>query len=164
MRAGATFDSSFWVHSVYLELVDYLLVDFDLFCTAAVEREMGGRNPTSLRLRSLLANKSIQRATARSQKIKLYGDGERAAINLALERELLLLIDDWRPYEAARSAGVAVLNSAVYIVGLYQQHRIQFAQAVEAISKLAKRGTLTPGWIQSALKVIANIRKEEANL
>jgi len=57
-----------------------------------------------------------------------------------------------------------VLNSAVYIVGLCQQHRIQFAQAVEAISKLAKRGTLTPGWIQSALKVIANIRKEEANL
>ena len=138
MRAGATFDSSFWVHSVYLELLDFILADFDLFCTAAVEKELGRQNPTSLRLRSLLANKSIQRATARSQKIKLYGDGERAAINLALERELLLLIDDWRPYEAARSAGVEVLNSPVYIVHLYQQRRMEFTKAVEAISRLAK--------------------------
>jgi predicted nucleic acid-binding protein len=38
----------------------------------------------------------------------LYGDGERAAINLALERKFLLLIDDWRPYEVAQASGIEV--------------------------------------------------------
>ena len=111
MRRRATFDSSFWVHAVYLDLVEFLLADYELICAAAVEKEMGKDNTTSLRLRGLLANNSIQRAIPRAEKIRLYGDGERAAINLALERNLLLLIDDWRPYEATRAAGVDVINS-----------------------------------------------------
>src|SRR4029453_2096416 len=107
MRA-ATFDSSFWVHAVYLELVEFLLSDFELICTKAVENELGRDNPTSRRLKALLADKSIKRAAPRSAKIKLYGDGERAAINLALEQKFLLLIDDWRPYEAAPATGIEV--------------------------------------------------------
>jgi predicted nucleic acid-binding protein len=105
MKRGATFDSSFWVHAVYLDLVDFLLSDFDLTCTKAVEKELGRDNPTSLRLKTLLAGRSIKQAAPKSERIKLYGDGERAAINLALEQKLLLLIDDWRPYEAAQAAG-----------------------------------------------------------
>ena len=63
MRA-ATFDSSFWVHAVYLELVEFLLADFALMCTKAVENELGRDNPTSRRLKELLADKSIKRAAA----------------------------------------------------------------------------------------------------
>jgi predicted nucleic acid-binding protein len=110
MRA-ATFDSSFWVHAAYLDLIEFLLSDFELICTKAVEDELGRDHPTSRRLEALLADKSIKRAAPRSERIKLYGDGERAAINLALERKVLLLIDDWRPYEAAQAAGVEVINS-----------------------------------------------------
>jgi predicted nucleic acid-binding protein len=120
MKRRATFDSSFWVHAVYPDLVDFLLSDFKLVCTKAVEKELGRDNPTSLRLKALLADRSIKRAAPKSAKIKLYGDGERAAINLALERKLLLLIDDWRPYEAAQAAGVEVVNSLAYLVGLYE--------------------------------------------
>jgi len=118
MRA-ATFDSSFWVHAVYLDLIEYLLSDFKLTCTKAVEDELGRDNPTSRRLKALLTDKRIKRAAPRSEKIKMYGDGERAAINLALEQKVLLLIDDWRPYEAAQAAGVEVINSLAYLVGLY---------------------------------------------
>jgi hypothetical protein len=39
-------------------------------------------------------------------------------------REVLLLIDDWRPYEAAQAAGVEVINSLAYLVALYEQKRI----------------------------------------
>ena len=53
MRA-ATFDSSFWVHAVYLDLVELLLADFELICTRAVEDELGRDNPTSRRLKALL--------------------------------------------------------------------------------------------------------------
>ena len=159
MRA-ATFDSSFWVHAVYLDLVEFLFVDFDLICTKAVENELGGDNPTSRQLKQLLAEKSIKRAAPRSEKIKLYGDGERAAINLALERGWLLLIDDWRPYEAAQAVGVEVVNSLAYLIGLYEQKRISLERVLQALAKMTRRGTLRPEWIQSGLRVVAEIRRK----
>ena len=162
MRA-ATFDSSFWVHAVYLDLVELLLSDFELICTKAVENELGLDNPTSRRLKALLADKNIKRAAPRSEKIKLYGDGERAAINLALERKLLLLIDDWRPYEAAQAAGVEVVNSLAYLVGLYEQKRITLERALHALAKTTRRGTLRPEWIQSAVKLVAEIPRKGEN-
>ena len=162
MRA-ATFDSSFWVHAVYLDLVELLLSDFELICTRAVEDELGRDNPTSRRLKALLADRSIKRAAPRSEKIKLYGDGERAAINLALERKFLLLIDDWRPYEAAQAAGVEVVNSLAYLVGLYEQKRITLERALHALARTTRRGTLRPEWIQSAVRVVAEIRRKGEN-
>jgi predicted nucleic acid-binding protein len=137
-----------------------LLSDFELSCTEAVEKELGRDNPTSLRLKALLADKSIKQAAPRSEKIRLYGDGERAAINLALERKLLLLIDDWRPYEAAREAGVEVVNSLAYLVGLYEQKRIALEQVLNALARITRRGTLRPEWIQSAVKIVSEIRRK----
>jgi len=157
---AATFDSSFWVHAVYLDLVEFLLADFELICTNAVESELGLDNPTSRRLKTLLADKRIKRAAPRSEKIKLYGNGERAAINLALERKFLLLIDDWRPYEAARTAGVEVINSLAYLIGLYEQKRITLERPLHALAKMTRRGTLRPEWIQSAVRVTAEIRRK----
>ncbi len=159
MRA-ATFDSSFWVHAVYLDLVEFLFADFDLICTKAVENELGGDNPTSRQLKQLLAEKSIKRAAPRLEKIKLYGDGERAAINLALERGWLLLIDDWRPYEAAQAVGVEVVNSLAYLIGVYEQKRISLERVLQALTKMTRRGTLRPEWIQSGLRVVAEIRRK----
>jgi len=163
MKGGATFDSSFWVHAVYLDLVDFLLSDFQLVCTKAVEKELGHDNPTSLRLKGLLVDKIIKQASAKHEKIKLYGDGERAAINLALERKLLLLIDDWRPYEAAQAAGVEVVSSLAYLVGLYEQERITSERALQALAKMTRRGTLRPEWIQSAVRIASEIRRKGEN-
>jgi predicted nucleic acid-binding protein len=160
MQRAATFDSSFWVHAVYLDLVDFLLADYVLLCTRAVERELGRENPTSLRLKALLTDKTIQRATYKSEKLKLYGDGERAAINLALERKLLLLIDDWRPYEAARAVGVEVVNTVAYLVQLYAQGRMSLEKLLGDFGRIARRGTLRPEWVQSALKMVSEMRQK----
>lgn len=163
MKREATFDSSFWVHAVYLDLVDFLLSDFELACTQAVEKELGRDNPTSLRLKALLADRSIKQVSPKHEKIRLYGDGERAAINLALERKFLLLIDDWRPYEAAQAAGVEVVNSLAYLVGLYEQKRITAERVLDALAKITRRGTLRPEWIQSAVRIVAEIRRKGEN-
>ncbi len=160
MKRGTTFDSSFWVHTVYLDLVDFLLSDFELVCTKAVEKELGRDNPTSLRLKSLLAERDIKQAAPKSEKIRLYGDGERAAINLALERKLLLLIDDWRPYEAAQASEVEVVNSLAYLVGLYEQKRITAERVLNALARITRRGTLRPEWIQSAVRIVSEIRRK----
>ncbi len=163
MKRGATFDSSFWVHAVYLDLVDFLLSDFELVCAKAVEKELGRDNPTSLRLKVLLADRSIKQAAPKFEKIKLYGDGERDAINLALERRLLLLIDDWRPYEAAQAAGVDVVNSLAYLVRLYERKRITVERVLNALARITRRGTLRPEWVQSAIKIVAEIRQKGEN-
>lgn len=163
MKRGVTFDSSFWVHAVYLDLVEFLLSDFELVCTKAVEKELGRDNPTSLRLKALLADRSIKQVSPRHEKIRLYGDGERAAINLALERKFLLLIDDWRPYEAAQAAGVEVVNSLAYLVGLYEQKRITAERVLDALAKITRRGTLRPEWIQAAVRIVSEIRRKGEN-
>ena len=93
----------------------------------------------------------------------MYGDGERAAINLALERKFLLLIDDWRPYEAAQAAGAEVVNSLAYLVALYEQKRITLERALQALARMTRRGTVRPEWIQSAVKVVAEIRRKGEN-
>jgi predicted nucleic acid-binding protein len=160
MRRQATFDSSFWIHSVFLDLEPFLLTDFELICPRAVERELGQQNPTSLRLKALLNNHTMQLVSPRSEKVKLYGDGERAAINLALEKTFLLLIDDWRPYEMAYEVGVKVVNTPAYLVQLFQQGRIPLERVLGDLGKLARRGTIKPTWIHAALKVVAEIRKK----
>lgn len=125
---------------------------------------MGRDNPTSLRLQALLTDNTIQRATARAEKINLYGDGERAAINLALERKLLLRIDDWRPYEAARATRVDVVNTVAYLVQLYAQGRMPLEKLLGDFGRLARRGTLRPEWVQSALKMVSEMRKKGTEL
>lgn len=162
MRIEATFDTSFWVHIVYLDRLDLLLADYELICTEAVARELGRNNPTSLRLQVLLTAGAIQAATPRVEPLTLYGEGERAAINLALERHLPLLIDDWRPYEAARVAGVSVVNTPAYLVQLYSQGRLTLNQVLGDLGRLARRGTLRPEWLQSALEIVAEIRHRES--
>ena len=159
MRRRATFDSSFWVHAVFLDLLEFLLADYEPICPTAVENELGHGNPTSRRLKALLAEGRIGRDTPRAHKVGLYGDGERAAINLALERKLLLLIDDWRPYEAARAVGVEVVNSLVYLLRLYEQGRVELERVLNSLAKIARRGTMRPEWIRAALELTAELRR-----
>jgi hypothetical protein len=52
-----------------------------------------------------------------------------------LERKLLLLIDDWRPYEAAQASGIEVVNSLAYLVGLYEQKRITLEPGVKCLGQ-----------------------------
>jgi len=164
MRKGAVFDSSFWVHAIYLDIIDFLLADYTLLCPRAVAKELGRENPTSQRLQAYVNTKTIELATPKTAKIALYGDGERAAINLALERQSLLLIDDWRPYEAARAAGVEVVNTPAYLVQLYKHGRISLERILADFARLTRRGTLKSEWLHAAFTLVAELRKKEKDL
>ena len=125
------------------------------------ERLCNQANPTGLKLKALLADGQIKRDKAKSEKIKLYGDGERTAINLALEKKLLLLIDDWRPYQAAIESGIETVNSLVYLVRLYDQDRISAERVLDAMAKMTRRGTLKAEWILEALRIVASIQERK---
>jgi len=161
MRREAVFDSSFWVHAVYLGIVDFVLADYILLCPRAVAKELGRENLTSQRLKEYVSAKPIALVTPKTMKLALYGDGERAAINLALERHYVLLIDDWRPYEAARAAGVEVVNTLAYLVQLYKQQRISLDRILADFTRLTRRGTLKPEWLQAALTLVGELRKKD---
>lgn len=163
MSRGAVFDSSFWVHAVYVDIVDFLLTDYTLLCPRAVAKELGRKNPTSLRLQEYIKAKSIHVATPKTTKMNLYGDGERAAINLALERQCLLLIDDWRPYEAARAAEIDVINTPAYLAQLYHRRRLSLERVLGDIARLTRRGTLKPEWLHAALTLVAELHKKGKN-
>ena len=156
---SATFDSSFWVHAVYLGLVDQLLADFTLICAPDVEREFKNENATSTRLRELLVSGGIRRIEPKVDSVKLPGRGERAAINLAIERSLTLLIDDWRPFETARQNGVEVINIAVYVVKLAGERRITTEEALTKLARMIRRGTLRLEWIMTAMKMVAEVQE-----
>lgn len=158
---SAIFDSSFWIHTVYLDLTKFLLQDFELVCTTAVEKELGDNNSASLRLKGLLSHGTIKRKDPKKETIKLYGDGERSAISLAIQEQMVLLIDDWRPYEAALEIGIKVVNSMVYIAHLYKQTNLSLSQVLEMLAKIARRGTIKPLWIESTLKTIMEIKSKK---
>jgi len=141
--------------------VDFLLEDYTLVCPPGVERELGGENPTASKLRALCAQGRIQRAKARAEKVKLYGFGERAAINLALEQTLLLLIDDWRPYETAGALGIETVNSVAYLVHLFARNRLPADRVLGALAKLVKRQTIRPEWTMAGLTLVAEIRRQQ---
>ncbi|MBI2347882.1 MAG: hypothetical protein HYV05_04415 [Deltaproteobacteria bacterium] len=75
----------------------------------------------------------------------------------------MLLIDDWRPYEAAQAAGIEVVNSLAYLVGLYEQKRPMPERVLNALAAITRRGTLRPEWIQSAVRIVAEIRRKGEN-
>jgi len=68
-----------------------------------------------------------------------------------------------RPYEAAQAAGVEVVNSLAYLIGLYEQKRITLERALQAVARMTRRGILRAEWIQSALRVVAEIRRKGEN-
>lgn len=158
MKREAAFDTSFWVHAVHLDLVEFLIEDYALVCPTAVETELGKANPAALKLKALRAEGRIRWARPRAERIKLYGHGERAAINLALERKLLLLIHDWRPYETARGVGIETVNTVAYVTHLFTRDRLPADRTLDLLGKMARRGTLRPEWIALGLKLVAEIR------
>src|SRR5882724_6467998 len=61
------------------------------------------------------------------------------------------------------AAGVEVVNSLAYVVGVYEQKRITLERALETLARMTRRGTLRPEWIHSALRVVTEIRRKEEN-
>jgi hypothetical protein len=65
--------------------------------------------------------------------------------------------------EAAQAAGVEVVNSLAYLVGLYEQKRITAERVLFGLAKITRRGTLRPEWIQSAVRIVSEIRRKGEN-
>jgi predicted nucleic acid-binding protein len=65
-----------------------------------------------------------------------YHVGENAAIALAIDGNYVLLIDDQNPYHFARSRGLKVVNSADFVILLYNAGRLSYITAESTIGRL----------------------------
>jgi len=54
------------------------------------------------------------------------------------------------------------LDPSAYLVQLYSQGRLTLNQVLGDLGRLARRGTLRPEWLQSALEIVAEIRHRES--
>ncbi len=138
----ASLDASFWINAHQSGLTSFLPKYFQLFVCSEVEREVlhplttkGLPVAAALQLGERCNTGIITRQDP-TQPVDWYHVGENAAIALAIDSNWVLLIDDQNPYHFARSRGLKVINSADFVVLLYNADRLSYSAAESTISRL----------------------------
>jgi len=161
VKQNATLDSSFWINAVAGGLLDYLLEDFALCLAPAVERELPETYPSGARLHRLIEEGRITLAAPTVRVLERFGPGERTAISLATQHpEWTLLLDDLRPFRAAREMGLTPVSTPAYTASLYERSVLDEVGVLTVLARLAARGTVSPQLIALALAQVATTLKE----
>jgi predicted nucleic acid-binding protein len=152
-KQNASLDSSFWINAFHVGIVHFLPEYFNLFVCQVAAEEI--RYPLDV-LGILAAGPSLFDQWCKSGMVTLqnpqapvdwFHRGENAAIALAIENGLFLLIDDANPYHLAKSQGLKVIGTMDFTVFLYDQGRLSYpaamstTKAIRASEKL-KRGAM----------------------
>jgi predicted nucleic acid-binding protein len=121
----ASLDTSFWTIGYHAEVLPYLFDYFDISVTPDVEDEITSRDhrfPTVVygysKLYEVFKADGRFRIVAPTQRIGQFGKGEDTAISLALENHLTIFINDVRPLNFARAAGLSTVSVPTFIVAL----------------------------------------------
>lgn len=129
-----------------------MLERFQLYYAPAVGAELREEFPSGREFWRLARDGVLIEAVAHSEQVRTFGNGERAAINLALEhRDWVLLIDDRRPFLEGERLGLKVLCTPVLVVDLHGDGRLSAPQALQALARLATMGTVSPVLLEAAL-------------
>jgi hypothetical protein len=81
-----------------------------------------------------------------------FGKGERSAIDVARERpDWMLLIDDLRPYRAARVAGLQPVCTPSLTVRFLREGVLGDMDALVILTRLASLGTVSPRLVDERL-------------
>ncbi len=145
MKQNATFDSSFWINAQRAGLLPYVLAAYALHYPPAVAAELDPRFPVGQEFERQVRAGELQEVTPRAEPIQDFGPGERAAINVALERrDWILLLDDQRPFQQAARLELRVVCTPVLVVALYRDDQMEAGQALTALARLAALQTVSP--------------------
>jgi predicted nucleic acid-binding protein len=142
MKQNASFDTSFWINICVANVAPHVAHYFNLFVPDEVVVEI--RYPLDvLQMKSrtaTLLNRWLAEGKVTSQNpdqsVTWFQSGENAAIALAIEHCYFLLIDDANPYHRAKHAGLSVVGSSDLFVFLYDQGRLTYDTAVEAMRQI----------------------------
>lgn len=167
MKQSATLDSSFWINAYRCGLLPYVLARFQLFYAPAVGHELRLDFRSGREFWRLVAEGVLAEAVPQVPRFWEYGEGERAAISLALEhRDWVLLIDDRRPLVAAQKLGVTAMCTPVFSVRLFAEGALTLSKTLELLDELAKLHTVSPALLTAAagqLQILARDQRRTRN-
>ncbi len=123
----AVLDTAAWVAAYRAEVAANLLDLFRLVVPEAVVAEIMATDPIfpsreypyATLFRHLRGQMTVVPARASPPPLSLFGPGEAAALALAQEQGLLVLINEWRAAEHAANLGLQVVTMPTLIVGLH---------------------------------------------
>jgi len=90
------------------------------------------------------------------------GIGEAHAISLAQERSWVLLINDYRPLQFARSLGIRCVSVPDFCVLLYAEGKITLRAVRGYLRRLAP--TTSPSLLQEAEAVVTEIARKRGEI
>lgn len=162
MKHNAIIDSSFWINAHRSGLLPHLLERYTLHYPPEVAVELREEFLSGREFRRLAQEGVLVEVPTRFQQVQSFGPGERSAINLALEhRNWVLLIDDRRPFLEAARLELRVLSTPVLAVQLFSEGKLDVAQALEALARLAALQTVSPDLLAAALAHLGRIWKQQ---
>lgn len=151
MKQDAAFDTSFWVNAFRAGLLPSVLERFALHYTPQVANELPESNPGGREFWRLVRAGEVIEIEPTTSPVREHGVGERSAINLALEHpDWALLIDDRRPFVAARRMGLMVICSPVLVVWLVGEGVLRDDEGERLLRRLAEFNTVSPHLISEA--------------
>ncbi|MFH1909108.1 MAG: hypothetical protein ABIL11_17285 [Chloroflexota bacterium] len=140
----ASLDTSFWNIATQIGVVPYLFDFFRVHYCQAVEKEIMTTDPeeTSLVYPQAMLFKVMKEdgrlhLTEIQQALPLFGIGEAHAISLAREQSWILLINDYRPLQFARSLNIQCVSVPDFCVLLYAEGKITLRAVRGYLHRLA---------------------------
>jgi len=167
-KQNAVLDTSFWTIGYRAEILAYLFDFFVIWVPSAVEKEITATNPDfpkmeypDAKLYCIFKENQLLNIANPTSSLKLFGTGEATAISLAMEKGYILLINDRRPCQYAKSLGLKVITVPSFITLLYSQKKIHYGGAKSKLSKISRntsRSLILEG--KKIIEKIATMRGE----
>lgn len=152
MKQNATFDSSFWINADRAGLLTHVLTTYTLHYPPEVATELDPRFRSGREFQRQAQTNMLIQVTPSTEVVREHGQGERAAINLALEhRDWVLLMDDQRPFQTAVRLGLKVVCTPVLVVALFTDGYLDARDALTSLARLAALQTISPHLTAAAL-------------
>ena len=161
----ASLDTSFWNVAAQIGVVPYLFAFFRVHYCQAVEDEIVTTDPNETpliypqaMLFKVLKEDSRLHHAEPQQHLALFGDGEAYAISLAQDRSWVLLINDYRPLQFARSLGIQCVSAPDFCVLLYAEARVTLRAVRGYLRRLTP--TTSPSLLREAEAVVTDIARK----
>ena len=167
-KRNAVLDTSFWSIGYRAEIVAYLFDFLDIWVPSVVETEITAINPDfprmeypDAKLYQIFKSNQLFRIADPASSLAFFGRGEAAAISLSMEKNYILLLNDKRPCQYARSIGLKTVTVPSFIAFLYSQEKTHYGGAKSKLSKII--GYISQNLIvegEEIIEKIARIRGE----
>jgi predicted nucleic acid-binding protein len=165
----ASLDTSFWNRASEVGVAPYLFQFFRVHYCAAVKREIISTDPekTSLvypqaMLFQVFDEDKRLYPTEPERPLRRLGAGEAHAIALALEKNWMLLINDYNPLVFAQSIGIACMCAPDFCILLYTVGKITLPAVNGYLKRLSP--TTSPTLIALAEATLQQIVHEKEGI